>query len=94
MSAYTPRDSNVPVSLFGEGGGEETAKRLSTLVGADVPLLGSIPFDPDLRVGGDTGFPIVTSHPESTAAIAIASVVDQLVAGKRSLLGVKLGLST
>jgi len=94
MSAYTPRNSNVSVALFGEGGGEETAKRLSILVGADVPLLGSVPFDPDLRIGGDLGAPIVTTLPNSESALAIARVVDQLVAGKRSLLGVKLGLST
>lgn len=94
MSAYTPKDSSVRVALFGEGGGEETAKRLSILVGADVPLLGSIPFDPELRIGGDSGAPIVTTLPESESALAIARIVDQLVTGKRSLLGVKLGLST
>lgn len=94
MSPYTPAGASSPVALFGEGGGAETARRLSTLVGADVPLLGEIPFDLELRIGGDTGQPVVTVKPESESAVAIGKVVDQLVAGKRSLLGVKLGLST
>ena len=94
MSPYTPAGASSPVALFGEGGGAETARRLSTLVGADVPLLGEIPFDLELRIGGDTGQPVVTFKPESESAVAIGKVVDQLVAGKRSLLGVKLGLST
>jgi ATP-binding protein involved in chromosome partitioning len=94
MSPYTPAGASAPVALFGEGGGAETARRLSTLVGADVPLLGEIPFDLGLRIGGDTGQPVVTVKPDSESAIAIGKVVDQLVAGKRSLLGVKLGLST
>ena len=94
MSAYTPLGASAPITLFGEGGGEETARRLSNLVGAEVQLLGLIPFDPALRIGGDSGMPIVASDPESESARAIAKIVDQLISGKRSLLGVKLGLST
>ncbi len=92
-------DINCPkcgesISLFGSGGGAETARRLSTLVGADVSLLGSVPFDPALRVGGDDGQPIVLSAPESHAAVAIYSIVDQLMKQRRSLVGVPLSLHT
>ena len=94
MSAYEIPGSNEKVALFGEGGGEETAKRLSMLVGADVPLLGKIPFDIALREGGDEGRPIVVSNPESSATKAIESVIDQLTLRKKSLLGVPLGIIT
>lgn len=94
MSAYLPVGAQEKVALFGEGGGEETARRLSILVGADVPLLGKIPFDMALREGGDIGNPIVNSAPDSLAAQEFESVVDQLSVRKKSLLGVRLGLST
>ena len=82
------------ISLFGSGGGLETAKRLSTLVGADVPLLAAVPFDQALRIGGDDGLPIVLSKPESHSAVAIYSVVDQLMKQRKSLVGVPLSLHT
>jgi len=94
MSAYEDSLTGAKVALFGEGGGAETARRLSTLVGADVPLVARIPFDQELREGGDEGSPIVWRNPESTAAQAFFEVVDQLAPRKKSLLGVRLGVST
>lgn len=94
MSAYEDSLTGAKVALFGEGGGAETARRLSTLVGADVPLVAQIPFDQELREGGDEGSPIVWRNPESTAAQAFFEVVDQLAPRKKSLLGVRLGVST
>ena len=94
MSAYEDSLTAAKVALFGEGGGAETARRLSTLVGADVPLVAQIPFDQELREGGDEGSPIVWRNPESTAAKAFFEVVDQLAPRKKSLLGVRLGVST
>lgn len=82
------------ISLFGSGGGSETAKRLSTLIGADVPLLAAVPFDPALRVGGDDGQPIVLSNPESHSSVAIYSIVDELMKQRKSLVGVPLSLHT
>ncbi len=92
-------DINCPhcgeaISLFGRGGGTETAQRLSNLVGANVPLLASVPFDPELRQGGDGGEPIVLSKPDSHSAVAIYSIVDQLMKQRKSLVGVPLSLHT
>ena len=92
-------DINCPhcgeaISLFGRGGGVETAQRLSNLVGANVPLLASVPFDPELRQGGDGGEPIVLSKPDSHSAVAIYSIVDQLMKQRKSLVGVPLSLHT
>ncbi len=94
MSAYVDAHTGAAIALFGEGGGAETSRRLSTLVGAEVPLVASVPFDVDLREGGDNGAPIVWAKPESPAAQSFFSVVDQLAPRKKSLLGVRLGVST
>jgi len=92
-------DINCPscgesISLFGSGGGLETAKRLSNLVGAEIPLLSRVPFDPQLREGGDGGEPIVLSKPDSHSSVAIYSIVDQLMKQRKSLVGVPLSLHT
>jgi ATP-binding protein involved in chromosome partitioning len=93
MSAYPCAKCGELTSLFGEGGGDETSLRLSQLVGADVPLLGKIPFAPELREGGDSGTPVVISAPESPAAKGIQEIVAKLIVREKSLLGVRLGLA-
>lgn len=92
MSEYTDPTTGAHISLFGNGGGEETAKRLSQLVGSDVPLLGKIPFSVDLRLGGDAGVPVVISDPESASALALYEITEKLIKRSKSLLGVRLGL--
>ena len=94
MSGLQMPGSESVVPIFGAGGGEETARRLSTLIGADVPLLAKVPFDISLREGGDQGQLIVNSMPESSAARMFYDIADQLTVRKKSLLGVRLGLST
>jgi ATP-binding protein involved in chromosome partitioning len=93
MSAYPCAKCGELTSLFGEGGGDETSTRLSQLIGGEVPLLGKIPFSPELREGGDAGAPVVISAPESPSAKAIQEVVSKLVLREKSLLGVRLGLA-
>jgi ATP-binding protein involved in chromosome partitioning len=63
-------------------------------VGSDVPLLGKIPFSPALRTGGDDGAPIIEADPTSVAAIAISEIAEKIVKRNKSLLGVRLGIST
>lgn len=93
MSAISCPKCGEEMALFGSGGGEETSARLTTLVGADVPLMGKVPFNTDLREGGDAGAPVVVSAPTSQSAIAIAEIVEKLVIRQGSLLGVRLGLA-
>ena len=94
MSAFPCPNCQDEISLFGEGGGEETASRLSILVGGEVPLLGKVPFSTQLRTGGDDGKPVVVAEPDSPSAIAIAAIAEKLMVRTNSLLGVRLGLST
>ena len=94
MSNFPCPHCGESISLFGSGGGEATAERLSTLLGADVPVLAKIPFDAALRTGGDNGQPLVVAEPDSAAAQEISKVVTNLTQRKKSLVGVRLGLST
>ena len=94
MSEYVDPTTGALISLFGAGGGEETAKRLSQLVGSEVALLGKIPFSVDLRLGGDAGIPVVISDPNSASALALYEIAEKLIKRSKSLLGVRLGIAT
>lgn len=94
MSEYVDPTTGALISLFGAGGGEETAKRLSQLVGSEVALLGKIPFSVDLRLGGDAGVPVVISDPNSASALALYEIAEKLIKRSKSLLGVRLGIAT
>jgi ATP-binding protein involved in chromosome partitioning len=91
MAGLAAPDGTV-IDLFGTGGGEDAAARLST-PDEPVPLLASIPLSVALREGGDAGDPIVLSHPADPAAAAILSVAARLAVRERGLSGRKLGLS-
>ncbi len=80
------------LDIFGEGGGRLVAERLTRTVGADVPLLGQVPLDPALVTAGDSGVPLVLSAPESVAGAELRSIADKLVARRRGLAGMSLGL--
>ncbi|MGV0835944.1 Mrp/NBP35 family ATP-binding protein [Mycolicibacterium thermoresistibile] len=80
------------MNLFGEGGGQQVADRLSRAVGAEVPLLGQVPLDPALVTAGDAGVPLVLSAPDSAAGKELNKVADALSARKRGLAGMSLGL--
>ena len=81
------------LEVFGSGGGARVAATLSSRFGYDVPVLGEIPLDLDLRAGGDTGNPIVVSHPDSAAGAALNRVASTLSGRGRGLAGMQLGLT-
>jgi ATP-binding protein involved in chromosome partitioning len=91
MSGLTLPDGST-LQVFGEGGGQQVAERLSRATGADVPLLGQIPLDPELVTAGDVGTPIVLSAPDSPVGKALSSVADSLSSRRRGLAGMSLGL--
>ncbi len=79
--------------IFGSGGGREVAGGLSTRLGYHVPLLAQIPLDPQLRIGGDEGTPLVVGGPDQPAAQALTQLADGLAKRGRGLLGKQLGLA-
>ena len=82
------------MDVFGSGGGQAVAERLTRAVGATVPLLGQIPLDPAVREAGDAGTPIVLAAPDSAPAVALKEVSDKLAVRKRGLAGMSLGIDT
>lgn len=79
--------------IFGQGGGQAVAKRLSELSQADVALLGQIPISSRLRESADAGKPIVSADPSDPAARAIVEIAEKLSKLPRGLSGKKLGLN-
>ena len=94
MSAFPCPKCGEPIELFGHGGGAETAARLGQLIGADVPVLGQVPFSESLRNGGDGGHPVVVSQFDDPATKVINEIAVNLTQRKRSLVGVPLKLNT
>ena len=68
MAGFACPHCHHVTAIFGEGGGARLAQEF------DVPVLGSIPLDPETRVGGDTGEPIVVARPDSAQAAAFRAV--------------------
>jgi ATP-binding protein involved in chromosome partitioning len=58
--------------VFGAGGAEMLARRHG------FPVLGHVPLNPSVRVGGDAGDPIVVSQPGSALALAFKEVAGRL----------------
>jgi ATP-binding protein involved in chromosome partitioning len=73
MSGFTTPDGQR-FTIFGEGGGQLLADEL------DVPLLGKVPLQQELRENSDTGTPLVLEDPNAPASIAIRDAARGIVA--------------
>lgn len=74
MSYFIAPDTGKKYDIFGSGGGEKLATELS------IPLLGAIPINPNIRVGGDNGKPIVFDSPETDESKKIIEISKNLAA--------------
>jgi ATP-binding protein involved in chromosome partitioning len=81
MSAFTTPEGER-FTIFGEGGGQLLADEL------DVPLLGKIPLQEELRVGADEGRPLVLDDPDAPASQALFHAVRGLIAATPQQLAV------
>ena len=61
------------IDIFGRGGGKAMAEKF------DVPFLGEIPIDPEIRKGGDTGLPVVYNSPDSASAKAFNAIAEKII---------------
>jgi len=52
--------------VFSHGGGRRTAKQM------DVHFLGELPLDPQVRIGGDSGQPVVRDKKEGAPFLELA----------------------
>jgi len=62
------------VEIFSHGGGRRAAEELG------IPFLGEIALDTRIRVGGDTGRPIVVADPEGEVARMFLGVAEAMAA--------------
>jgi ATP-binding protein involved in chromosome partitioning len=74
MGPYTDPETGVTMSFFGEGGGASLAEAY------EVSFLGSVPLDPQVRVGGDDGRPVLVQAPDSPAATALRDIAERAAA--------------
>ena len=84
MSHFVCPKCHTESDIFGKGGGESLATEMK------VPFLGRIPIYEPIRVGGDTGVPIVIGEPKSPAAQAFRAAAEQL-ATQIAVLSLKTG---
>jgi ATP-binding protein involved in chromosome partitioning len=81
MSAFTA-DDGTEYAVFGRGGGERLAAE------AGVPLIGSIPLEPEVSSGGDEGRPVALGEgPAASAFRAIAERISTEVAPPVEMAG-------
>lgn len=74
MSYFLCGHSSVPIEIFGRGGGMKLSKELN------LPLLGSVPIELEIRAGGDAGVPLMISAPDSAAGQIFQTIVRSIVA--------------
>ncbi len=60
------------IDLFGKGGGQKLAMQHG------FPFLGEVPIDPEVRLGGDGGAPVVVAAPERAAAQALKTIAGRV----------------
>ncbi|MCS4139190.1 ATP-binding protein involved in chromosome partitioning [Salinibacter ruber] len=73
MAYFSPPDQpDRKYYLFGRAGAQELAQEL------DVPFLGEVPIQQEIRKSSDQGTPIVRSAPDSASTQAFAEIADQL----------------
>ena len=86
--------NGVELDLFGSGGAAEVAKGLSTAdsTTGQVDVIGTIPLSVGMRVGGDTGVPIVVRDANDPAAEAMSRLAMRVATAGASRSGKSLGL--
>ena len=68
---------NMSGEVFGSGGGDTLAAQL------EVPLLGRVPLDAELRACGDSGRPLVAERPDAPTALELVRIAEAIDATKR-----------
>jgi ATP-binding protein involved in chromosome partitioning len=74
MSYFQPSGSSERFEIFGHGGGRKLAEE------ANVPFLGEIPLDIQIRIGGDEGKPIVATDPDHPVSKAFIEIAKKMAA--------------
>ncbi len=89
--SYLPQPDGSRLAVFGEGGGQVVAKRLSDQLGYEVPLLAEVPLDVTVSGAGDAGRPVTLDG--GPAAEALTEVATAIAQRARGLSGRKLSVN-
>ncbi len=73
MAGFKCPHCNEPIDLFSSGGGEKTAKAQG------LTFLGSIPFDTDVVISGDSGVPIMLQDKETRFSKGFDTIVEKII---------------
>lgn len=74
MSYFLCPHCGERTDIFGHGGARNAADEIG------IEFLGEVPIDPTVRVGSDTGVPVVVSHPDSPQARAFLAIAEKVAA--------------
>lgn len=72
--SYLELPDGTRMDVFGTGGGEQLADSMN------VPFLGKVPMDPEVRIGGDSGKPVMAAKQDSAVAKALRKIAEQMAA--------------
>ncbi len=72
MSYFVCPDCSARHDIFSTGDGEQRAETLG------IPFLGAIPLHPEVRIGGDTGRPVVLGRPDGEYSRALVRIAGHL----------------
>ena len=72
--SYLELPDGTRMDIFGSGGGQRLAQA------TQASFLGQVPMDQNVRIGGDTGKPIVISYPDSPVALALTEISMRIAA--------------
>jgi ATP-binding protein involved in chromosome partitioning len=72
MSGFTCKHCGNETPVFGAGGGKLMAGEYN------VPLLGTVPLDPEIMMSGEDGIPVLEKSPDSPASKAYLDLVGKL----------------
>ena len=80
MSYMIVPGTSQKIDVFGQGGGKRTAQAMN------VPFLGELPLDPQIRIGGDTGKPVMLADDSRWDGFTLVAehVIEELQQGAGS----------
>jgi Mrp family chromosome partitioning ATPase len=73
MSGLSCPHCGEMIDLFGEGGGERTAKEMG------IAFIGRVPIDPRMVACSDAGTPFQQAYPDSPVTHAFEAIAEQLI---------------
>src|SRR5262249_52280349 len=74
MAGFVCSHCDKVTDIFRRGGGAKIAQEMR------VPFLGSIPIDPRVAEGGDSGHPTVAAHPDTEVAKVFRKLAGEVAA--------------